>query len=259
MPPESGSSDEILINEDSPLLPDQSKASNDATPHGSNVGIFDEISEQMATALPTLQSMVLTKLPWLISIRFVGGLGTNELAAAALATTLCNVTGLSFSVGLSSALTTLSGQAKGNLLARGRQNGKNDLESCDSENNQEPLTPLVYLFRGLVIQLAIVIPIGMWWINGTESSLISLGQEDTIANMTDAYLRILAPGLWSYSISWTLTAWVQSIGMADVPVYAAILGLAVHIPLNWFFIDYIHLGYLGCAVATVCFQMIQVG
>jgi MATE family multidrug resistance protein len=70
-------------------------------------------------------------------------------------------------------------------------------------------------------------------------------------------LRILAPGLWGYSVSWTLTAWVQSIGMADVPAYAAMLGLALHIPFNWFFIDFLDWGYLGAAVATVCFQVIQ--
>lgn len=59
--------------------------------------------------------MLLYKFPWLISLRFVGGIGAEELAAAALAATLCNVTGLSLSVGLSSALTTLTGQARGDL------------------------------------------------------------------------------------------------------------------------------------------------
>lgn len=70
-------------------------------------------------------------------------------------------------------------------------------------------------------------------------------------------MRVLAPGLWCYSISWTLTAWVQAIGMADVPAKAAVLGLILHIPFNWFFIDVLNWGYLGCAVATVCFQVIQ--
>lgn len=70
------------------------------------------------------------------------------------------------------------------------------------------------------------------------------------------YLRILAPSLWGYSVAWTLTAWVQSIGMADVPVYAAVLGLALHVPFNWFFIYFLGWGYKGCAVATVCYNLI---
>jgi hypothetical protein len=192
---------------------------------------------------------------WLVSIRFVSGLGANELAAAALATTLCNVTGLSLSVGMSFALSTLTGQAKGELTSR---SSRGDLEGAGKSCSEEPLTPLVYLFRGLIIQLSLVIPIGIWWIMGTENVLLSLGQESVIASMTDSYLRILAPGLLSYSISWTLTAWCQSIGLADVPAKAAVLGLALHVPFNWFFIIYLELGYLGCAIATVCFQMIQV-
>ena len=75
--------------------------------------------------------------------------------------------------------------------------------------------------------------------------------------MQKDYLRILAPGLWAYSINWTLTAWVQSIGMADVPAKAAVLGLVLHVPFNWFFIDVLDWGYLGCGIATVCFQFVQ--
>lgn len=253
MPPR-GTEDEL--NEESHLLIKTSprKISDDEISTWSRISA--EIKVQMSTALPTVQSMVLTKIPWLISIRFVGGLGSQELAAAALATTLCNVTGLSFSVGLSAALTTLAGQAKGELCSRPKRQGLESLISTTAQ--QQPLTPLVFLFRGLIIQLSLVIPIGIWWLLGTESFLLSLGQQKEVASMTDAYLRILTPGLWFYSISWTLTAWVQSIGMADVPAYAAVLGLVLHIPFNLFFINYLGMGYLGCAVATVCFQAIQV-
>jgi Na+-driven multidrug efflux pump len=50
---------------------------------------------------------------------------------------------------------------------------------------------------------------------------------------------------------------VQAIGMADVPAYSAVIGLVFHLPFNWFFIFFLDWGYLGCAVATVCFQVIQ--
>ncbi len=73
-----------------------------------------ELSEQSKTSLPSMLGMLLYKVPWLISLRFVGKLGSEELAAAALATTLCNVTGMSLSVGLSSRRTRdkHSGRAK---------------------------------------------------------------------------------------------------------------------------------------------------
>ena len=184
-----------------------------------------EVGEQMGTVLPTLQSMLLTKIPWLVSLRFVSGLGSEELAAAALATTLCNVTGLSLSVGLSSALTTLAGQAKGELHSRalherrrrvsfdlqaGDDDEESTIESTTSKDNKrvpitvgddkeertteltapkgndtEPLKPLIFLYRGMFIQLVAVIPIGLWWIFGIKNVLVALGQHEVIATMTE--------------------------------------------------------------------------
>ena len=68
--------------------------------------LWEEWKQQFKTSWPTLCSMIMYKLPWLISLRFVGALGAEELASAALATTLFSITGLSLSVGLSSALTS---------------------------------------------------------------------------------------------------------------------------------------------------------
>ena len=248
--------------------------------------IYDELMEQLQTAIPTLQCMVLYKIPWLISLRFVGSLGSEELASAALATTICNVTGMSLSVGLSSALTTLTSQAKGELLSKSKRknsNLKNSSKSCQilygtSQNDhsrqdegdvtgvdneeeerqqQSPITTLIYLYRGLVIQMLIVVPVGIWWLYGIKDFLLYMGQSDQIATMTEGYLRLLTPGLWCYSISMTFTSWVQAMNMADVPVYASIVGLTLHVPFNYFFIHVVGMGYLGCAVATVIYQTIQ--
>lgn len=245
-----------------------------------------ELKEQWKTAFPTLAGMLLYKFPWLISLRFVGGIGAEELAAAALASTLCNVTGLSLSVGLSSAMTTLTGQAVGDLQARQESKGngyvhfenpteqsallhnksksenyestmKDDSAADASVDSGTPLLPLVYLYQGLFIQILFVLPIGLWWISGIRPTLIALGQGEVLSTMTEEYLRILTPGLWSYSVSWTLTAWLQAVGMADIPAYAAAVGLMLHVPMNIFFIYTLDMGYLGCAVATVTFQLIQ--
>lgn len=252
--------------------------------------VIFEVREQSRTSLPSMLGMLLYKIPWLISLRFVGKLGSEELAAAALATTLCNVTGMSLSVGLSSAMTTLTGQARGDLMAKRKvslqkQRDKTDTfdeEKKDSEEqevlvqedeslllNSEsgirvrsdqdklPLLPLTILIRGIFIQLMLVIPVGIWWMIGIKSVLLALGQGDVLSSMTEQYLRILAPGLWAYSINWTLTSWLQAIEMADVPVYAASIGLILHVPFNILFIYSFGWGYLGAAIATVSFQVIQ--
>ena len=219
---------------------------------------------------------------------------------------------MSIAVGLSFGLTTLAGQARGDLLRRGRgedrssvggsrtaerirraadgtapassggtrqicemveekketdpllgdsfsslenESGSNIGESDDDE--VELIRPLVFLFRGLALQLLFVVPIGLWWICGTKSTLLALGQGERLSGMTETYLCILTPGLWSYSICYTLTAWLQTIDMADVPGYAAFVGFALHVPTNMLFVRVLGLGVDGVALATVAFQVIQ--
>lgn len=234
--------------------------------------------------------MLLRKVPWLVSLRFVGMIGGDELAAAALASTLCNVTGLSLSVGLSSALTTLAGQARGHLWRQRQLQQESDAETWEKEqsvndktsicsddepgevqeavsflqsggttisSSQKLVMPLVFLYRGMFIQLLLIIPVGLWWLYGIEPLLIQLGQGANLSSMTQDYLRILTPSLWAYSINWTLASWLQSMEMADIPAYAAMVSLAAHVPLNYLFIYGLNWGYLGCAAATSASQMLQ--
>jgi len=272
----------------------------------------------------------------------VAKLGPQALAAAALATTICNVTGMSLAVGLSFGLSTLTGQAKGDLMRRAGElklqnnaktsvkneiggrgishpNIEDGIQSCsvtdndlmingtktehgidmvqieekketdplltttmtnhssyssggeidlqtnnastilEENNNLEdmPIQPLVFLYRGLFVQLLFVVPIGVWWMCGIEPLLLALGQGRKLSQMTADYLRILSPGLWCYSINFTFTAWLQSINMADVPAYAALSGFSLHIPFNLLFVNVLGYGYKGVAMATVMFQLLQ--
>jgi len=225
-----------------------------------------EVIEQSKTFLPALQSMILSKIPWFITLRILGDYGGGvELAAAALATTLCNVTGMSLCVGFSFALSTLAGQAKGEMVSRAGSNAKGSAKELSEAPNSEeyyessftPNTPIVFYLRGLLIQIILVLPVGIWWLFGIEDFLIKLGQTPELAKNSALYLKILAPSLWIYSIQWTTTAWTQSIGMADVPAKAALLGLVLHIPFNFLFCFVLDLGYLGCAYATIMFQTVQ--
>ena len=300
-------------------MPQRSNTTNTINTNIYKLG-YQELKSQCNIAIPTIIGLVLYKIPWMISLHFVGELGPEALAAAALATTLCNVTGMSFSVGLSSAITTLTGQARGHLLKRGHElssiksspnniihydknindeekviltvnniknnqriidekkseispllllskfegsnwatftNGTTENNLNDVDEDNAPLLPLVFLCRGIMIQLSIVIPIGIWWMKGIEPLLLFLGQAEKLSQMTAIYLKILTPGLWSYSINWTTTAWLQSIEMADVPAYAAFVGFLLHVPFNVLYVRVLGYGYEGVAMATVSFQLLQ--
>ena len=234
-----------------------------------------EIKEQSKTFIPALQSMILSKIPWFITLRILGEMDdgsefgaededTNndgiKLAAAALATTLCNVTGMSLCVGFSFALSTLAGQAKGEMTSRAASNVRGSVKRMSSscKGSESTInTPVVFLLRGLMIQIILVLPVGIWWLFGIENFLISLGQTPELATHAATYLKILAPSLWVYSIQWTTTSWCHSIGMADVPAKASLLGLILHIPFNFLFCYILGMGYLGCAYATIMFQAVQ--
>ncbi|KAL7454697.1 hypothetical protein ACHAWC_006306 [Mediolabrus comicus] len=256
---------------------------------------LQELRKQLKTSVPATASMLLHRLPWLISLSFVGAIGAKELAAAALATTLANVTGMSLSVGLSSALTTLAGQARGELLARGGgkammkkepvmcgemsplstskskpSEGDADVyyhsfESEDTYMTQQqsdddsstPILPLVYLYRSIFINLAFAIPIGLYWVHGIKPLLLYLGQGDELSTMTEQYLRLLVPGLWGFCINFTLTTFLQTMELAHLPAFAALCGDLLHVPMNLFFIHVVGLGWLGVGVATTIFQIIQ--
>lgn len=227
--------------------------------------VQQEIFEQSKTFLPALQSMVLSKIPWFITLRILGEMDSDgvQLAAAALATTLCNVTGMSLCVGFSFALSTLAGQAKGEMVSRAVSNAKESAKeshrepSSKDDTESAPNTAIVFLLRGILIQIVLVLPVGIWWLFGIEDFLIQLGQSPELATHAATYLKILAPSLWVYAIQWTSTAWTQSIGMADVPATAALIGLVLHIPFNVLFCNVLGMGYLGCAYAVIMFQTVQ--
>jgi len=238
--------------------------------------IIEEFLLQLKTSIPSTLSLVLYKIPWLISLRFVGNIGSDELAAASLASALCDVTGMSFAVGLSTAITTMTGQARGTITKFKKHHGSvivtgspggygsipsprinKSINTNEKSNNNEAISPMVYLLRGIFIMSLFVVPVGIYWIYGIGSLLRFFGQSEQLSSMTEAYLRVLTPGLWSYSINWTLTAWLQSLEMADVPAYAALFGVVIHIPCNLFFLHVLNWGYLGVAAGTVMFQVVQ--
>jgi len=279
-------------NSDSPQSPiggGATKKTATTMPLSSTWSIYGkEFQEQLHTSLPTWCGMLLYKFPWLVSLRFVGALGAQELAAAALATTLCNVTGLSLSVGLSSAMTTLAGQARGDLLQKvsestrasassphtistirpkngkttkedtqplllsSKKNGPNggattnytstcvlDASRDDDDDDAPPkvLLPMVFLYRGIFIQLLFVIPMGLWWISGIQQFLLHLGQEETLAAMTEVrFVR--------HRLSWGVNflALVLSISMIGWKSRAH--------PANHHPLSYYHIFYHGTTICT---------
>ena len=71
------------------------------------------------------------------------------------------------------------------------------------------------------------------------------------------YLRILAPGMWGYSLNFIMCTFFQVIGLADIQTCVMMIAAALHWPLNYIFIYGLDLGFKGAAVATTVSQLIS--
>lgn len=198
---------------------------NAATELGGFVG---EARNQAGLALPVSLSMVCNRVMSLTSVAFVGRLGPVPLAAAALATTLGNVTGNSIMVGLASAVSTLGGQAFG--------------------AGSYPTLGFV-LQRAIIILTIAAVPISLaWWYS--EGILRILGQEHDLAKASASYIRALIPGLFFYAWNVCLTAYLQSQRITRPAALAGVVAAVMHFPANVVFIHALGLGYVGAGLAT---------
>ena len=198
---------------------------NAATELGGFVG---EARNQAGLALPVSLSMVCNRVMSLTSVAFVGRLGPVPLAAAALATTLGNVTGNSIMVGLASAVSTLGGQAFG--------------------AGSYPTLGFV-LQRAIIILTIAALPISLaWWYS--EGILRILGQEHELAKASASYIRALIPGLFFYAWNVCLTAYLQSQRITRPAALASVAAAVMHFPANVVFIHALGLGYVGAGLAS---------
>ena len=189
---------------------------------------WDEARGQLSLALPVSLSMVCNRVMSLTSVAFVGHLGALPLAAAALATTLGNVTGNSIMVGMASASSTIGGQAFG---------------------AKRYATLGAVMQRCLLILTVAAVPVAATWTNA-EAVLLRLGQDPDIARLSGLYMRCLIPGLFFYAWNISTQAYMQSQRITKPSAVAGVVAAAAHVPMNYLFIHTFGWGYAGAGLAT---------
>lgn len=197
--------------------------------------VWQEAEKHFFIAWPVVVNMICYRLPWMVTLMFVGRLGEVELATAAMATTLANVTGSSILVGLSSAQATLSAQAFG---------------SGDYARVGIVLQQTLLVF-GIACFLA-----SLLWAFGIDPFLRATGQDPQIASLTRNYLCWLIPGLFGSSVTFALQRFLQAQGITKPPAVAALITALIHIPVNVVFIPWLGMGLRGAALATSINQML---
>ncbi|KAF8643971.1 hypothetical protein HU200_066610 [Digitaria exilis] len=172
--------------------------------------VAEEVRLQRGIALP-LVGMNLTWFAKLaVTTAFLGRLGDLELAAGTLGYSFANVTGFAVLTGLCGAMEPICGQAHGagNVALLRRT-----------------------LVMATLMLLAASVPIALLWTR-VDAVLLRFGQQPDIAATGRAYVVCLLPDLAVTSLLAPLKAYLSSQEVTLPTLFAAALGLAVHIPLT---------------------------
>ncbi|XP_020219802.1 protein DETOXIFICATION 21 isoform X2 [Cajanus cajan] len=164
-----------------------------------------------------------------ISQAFVGHIGSVELAGFALVVTVLLRFALGILLGMSSALSTLCGQAYG-----AKEYGMMG----------------VYLQRSWVVLFLTTlcfVPVFIF----TSPILKILGQEDSIAQMAGTFSLWLIPVLFSFFISFTCQTFLQSQSRNVIISFLASFSMIFHVFLSWLLTMKLKLGIPGVMTSSI--------
>lgn len=215
------------MNEETPLLGESNRQSSSKLPLHEFSG---EIKALAKLAWPVIVSYLLVFTLNIASVFSLGHVGTAELAAIALATMLCNVTGFSVGMGMASALDTLCSQA---------HTGSNDRFALGK-----------HLQRSIVVIFLISIPISILW-TYTEPILLLAGQDPKIANLAGLFTFYMIPGLFPNLVADCLKRYLQAQGIMKPTMYITLLVVPINIFLQWFLVwSPVKIGIIGAPIST---------
>ena len=170
-----------------------------------------EARRVLRLAAPVAAAYLLNKTTSLVSLKFAGELGTDELAAASLAQTLWNVTGISLLVGMSIGMQTVIAQAFG---------------SKDFHAVGVTVHRAAFLFALLLVPLSAL--------HCTMGPVLrGVGIPPVIAAHAAAYILRLVPGLWAYGGITVVVCWCQSIGVPSPGAWAWGGGWVLHVGFTY--------------------------
>ncbi|XP_073305035.1 protein DETOXIFICATION 54 [Primulina huaijiensis] len=191
--------------------------------------VVEELKELWSMALPITAMNCLVYVRAVVSVLFLGRIGSLELAGGALSIGFTNITGYSVLVGLASGLEPVCSQAYGS---------KNwDLLSLS-------------LHRMIFILFLAVIPISVIWIN-LESIMLFMGQDKDITSMAATYCVYSLPDLLTNTFLQPLRVYLRSQGVTKPQMWCTLLAVMFHIPLNYVLVVVLRLGVPGVAMASV--------
>ncbi|KAL1207529.1 Protein DETOXIFICATION 16 [Cardamine amara subsp. amara] len=195
---------------------------------GDKSSVKEEVKKQLWLSGPLIAVSLLQFCLQVISIMFVGHLGSLPLSAASIATSFASVTGFSFLMGTASALDTLCGQSYG-----AKKYGMLGIQ----------------MQRAMFVLTLVSIPLSIIWAN-TEHFLIFFGQNKSIATLAGSYARFMIPSIFAYGLLQCLNRFLQAQNNVFPLVFFSGVTTSLHVILCWVLVLKSGLGFKGAAVAN---------
>ncbi|XP_027123120.1 protein DETOXIFICATION 54-like [Coffea arabica] len=195
----------------------------------SSFQVVEEMKELWSMALPITAMNCLVYVRAVVSVLFLGRLGSLELAGGALSIGFTNITGYSVLVGLASGLEPVCSQAYGS-------------------KNWDLLS--ISLQRMIFILFLAIIPISLLWVN-LESIMVFLGQDIEITRMASVYCLYSLPDLLTNTLLQPLRVYLRSQGVTKPQLWCTFVAVIFHVPLNYVLVVVLGLGVPGVAMASV--------
>ncbi|KAF2561208.1 hypothetical protein F2Q70_00015925 [Brassica cretica] len=198
--------------------------------------VIEELKELLAMVLPITAMNCLVYVRAVVSVLFLGRLGSLELAGGALSIGFTNITGYSVLVGLASGLEPVCSQAFGS-------------------KNWELLS--LSLHRMVMILLIASVPIGLLWIN-LGPIMLFLGQDPEITATAAEYCHYALPDLLTNTLLQPLRVYLRSQRVTKPMMWCTLAAVAFHVPLNYWLVMVKRWGVPGVATASVVTNLIMV-
>ncbi|CAN7006862.1 unnamed protein product [Brassica rapa subsp. trilocularis] len=194
----------------------------------SSSGIKVEVKKQLWLAGPLIAVSLLQFCLQVISVMFVGHLGSLPLSAASVATSFASVTGFSFLMGTASALDTVCGQSYG-----AKMYGMLGIQ----------------MQRAMFVLTLYSIPLSIVWAN-TEHFLVFFGLDKSIAYLSGSYAKFMIPSIFAYGLLQCINRFLQAQNNVFPVVLCSGVTTCLHVILCWVLVLKSGLGFRGAAVAN---------
>jgi multidrug resistance protein, MATE family len=183
---------------------------------------------------PLIASSLTGYLTTTVSIAFVGRLGQQPLSIVILATSLFNVTGLSFIVGSLGALETLCGQAYGAKNYRG---------------------VAAALQRALLLTGLLTLLVVAFWVK-SEALMLATGQDAALAAGAARFLHLSVPALGFLGAAECIKRYLTSQQVVAPATLASLAALCAAPLFNWALVFGLGMGLDGAAHANNLSQFV---